>query len=372
MLVSCSIMAQWSNEFEFVSSSGYEYNIYKNPLSYSSDEDTFDETDLLINAPYWKLTIGDQLAYNWKQQSLELKGKVIKQFYKNVSYANNLDIYSRLRYQAEIEKFKLKLATYFINRDRNDLFEIDDKYRYPLPYAENKYFAEINYKLTKYIQLTGYSNLKFRNYKEIPDIGKTSYNEYLSGLNFKKRIRIKKRTYHYFYLNGEFANRNYNKKSFIVDEDIDHDLAVTSSTINWKYYRGEIAYKAKFGKFIKVKPGFKYEYRDDRINTKYQYNQYSPFLALDFEFKNTKISLDGEKRYRTYNRNIANELGEPKKYKYEFWKFAIKYTFSISNNFVLYLESSAYIKDSNYTKETVLSGRPYNYFKSEFGIHIIL
>lgn len=372
-MVSCAVTAQWSNTLKFETSSGYEYNIYKNPLSYSSGEDFYNEADLLVNAPYLKLILGDELSYNWKNQNLEFKGKIAKQLYKEANYANNLDIYSRLRYQAEIgERTKIELAAYFLNQDRNDFFEIDDKYRYPLPYSEYKSFGEIDCKLASNIHIAFFSNFRLRNYKEIPNVGKTSYNEYLLGINFKKRIRIKKGTYHYFYLNGEYAHRSYDKKSFALDEDSGDDIVISNRAIHWKYYRGEISYKAKFGEVIKLKPGFKYEHRNDDINTKYQYNQYTPFLGLDFEFNNSKVSFDAEKRFKAYNRTIDNQFSEPEKYKYEFWKLGIKYAHSVSNYFDLYLAGKAYLKDSNYTSDKVLSGRPYNYFKTEIGIQITL
>ncbi len=367
ILVVITSKGQTKNTLYLESSGGFEYNIYKNPNSYKVEDENIERSELLINAPFAGFRIEDCFTHQWKKQSLTILGSATARIYNKHDFANNISIFGEIKYQREISK-KLKLdASYnYKQHSRKELYEIEGLYRYPIAYKEHKQIVDFDYRLSKNIHLRLLSSIRFRNYNEIPEHSNTKYKEMLIGLQLKKRFRISKGNYNYLYIKGNFTNRKYNKESYIFDDE-DETINVSSKEVNWNYLRGELSYKFRLVENIKIKPGVKYEYRNDKTNNVYKYNQVAPYIKAYFKLKKHKFSLSCEERFRFYESNIITINGNNKKYQYVFGKYGVDYSYNFSDKFKMFISANSYIKQTNNSNTNKLSRRSYKYFLVKIG-----
>ncbi|PHS07534.1 MAG: hypothetical protein COA88_08405 [Kordia sp.] len=346
--------AQIKTNLTIETSTGYEYNIFKSPISFLDNGVLKGKNELYKNSLFQEGSIRFLAKKKWKKQSFSFRfnSKGINYFSEKKS--NYFTFLPGLRYINKLNK--------------KTIWRVDSWYKIKNREGENVDGSELNFPLgNNHFGLA--TSLDFRLYKQNRSVFKVVYGnrDYKksngSDLSYNaigvttviRNVFKRKAGWHSYGIVGGFTNKFFQQKNLTTN---------VTAKFNWKDMSATLFYRYPITKKLYLKPSFEYKTRIDSNKDKFSYTQLKPSLNLAYKNNKMTLGLTGSYSNRTYKALIAtdnswNKLGE---LNYQYFQLKLGVERKFNKKFSITASGFLNNRTSNKTNTKSMYFRAYSYY----------
>ena len=345
--------------------SGYESNILRAPNSFIEDGVQMGPDEIQLSSFYQEVDIRGLITRSWGPHKFSVRLQPKGRFYFSEGDASYYTVYSRLRYENELNRNTRWLLTArynFRDRDGNNLD--DNELLTPLGYGHLEFSSGLFFRM--YPQNRSFIEVRYAN-RDYTD-GEVNDLKYdLFGVDAVIRNVFKRpEGYHSYGIETGFSNRQYTR-TFVDPEE-------PATVRNWNYFYAEGFYRYPVTRELRIRPGFRYMIRTDTDTGRFSYSEIRP--SVEISYNGERFSADFNASYvdRTFDQLRAvdtdnNDLG---RLQFQYLRLRLDLEHAITDNLALVGTFYMNNRESNRTRETSLLFRSYNYNYSGIGLRFTL
>ncbi|QTE23265.1 hypothetical protein [Polaribacter cellanae] len=347
------ISGQTKHKFKTRTLTGYEYNYFKSPEEILRGGKLFTKDKLIKSSAYQDIKVNYSYKYKYNLHKINFSTTPKTRLFYNNSNDSYWSLHTNLKYTYNlIKRTKLFLNTSFLRMARKGLDGDQDVLVNPLGYSNYGLNVGVFFKPINKNSTTIETFFKFRDYDKF-GTRDLEYKEFGVQLNTVQSFKPNK-LIHKYGITSSFRKRDY--KVF--------NAASTkpNKERNWNLIYAMAFYQYPISKKLKVKSGYYYLTRIDKLNNKSGYKQHGPSLQIKFRSKKTILSTSFKYLSRNYanlkSKNNDGFIGEKIKYKY--FEFSANMSHKLGKN-GFYLTANAYsmLRSTNFTNIRARSFRGY-------------
>jgi hypothetical protein len=369
------LMGQQKLKFEASSQAGYEYNISRNPISYTnSKKSVFEKKEMILSSPLVKIGLGMNYQKKIKKHIFDVDANANYKLYPTLIKTSLLDIKVTPKYQY---KFSKQLIIFgkgtFRYKHRGEITDTSNIHNIYSPYHQYGGGTGLQIKPNKKQKIIIEARQSWKKYHFI-DSSSLAYSEFMTRAYFKQKFK-KESLVPQFESSLSWKKRDYHMNSgrgnnSIIDSELLGDSINTSGMQKYQLYYLTLnnAIKIKLGKNIYLKLGVEWTKRITKNRKVLNYNQYQSTLDLIYKKNNTYLKLRAGYTFRHYPNSPRNGSAS---LNYKYLRASLALEQKIAKNLYFTAQLNATQRFSNFNDNSKRTNRGYLHGYGLVGIKVV-
>jgi hypothetical protein len=370
------LMAQQKLKFEASSQAGYEYNISRNPISYTNSKgDIFGKKDMILSSPLVKIGLGMDYQKRIKKHIFDVDASVNYSLYPTLIKTSLLDIKVAPKYQYKFSKqLTLFAKGTFRYKHRGEIIDASNIHSIYSPYHQYGGGSGLQISPNKNQKIIIEAQQSWKNYHSTDD-SSLAYGEFMTRAYFRQKFK-KESTVSQFESSLSWKKRDYTSmssstgNSSIIDSDLLDDGINSSEVQNYQlhYITLNSAIKVRLGKNVYLKPSIEWTKRITKDRKSLNYNQYQTKLDFVYKKKNTYLKVRAGYGFRRYPNSPRNGNAS---LNYQYLRAGLALEQKIAKNLYFTAQLNATQRLSNFNDNTKKTNRGYIHGYGLVGIKVV-